>query len=135
MITIDELGKSYSPIEIPTYDGLLNPRIKYEREIDRINETRLLVALTVTIELHEVLGSRVFKAFFCTYRYQVNITKILTVNDLFDIWAKSEKDLVKKYNKFEKSKGWRETPISLANRQDHMEEMDKIVEWFYSLPN
>jgi hypothetical protein len=135
MITIDELGKAYSLIEIPPFDGLAKPEIKYEHELERLNERKLLVNLKVTIEIHEVMGSRIFKIFFCTYKYRINITKSLVANDLYSVWSKSAKDLIKAFNKFERSKGWTETQINVGDPDLNLEVYEGLVSWFYTPQN
>lgn len=135
MISIDELSKAYSLVEIPRWDGLAEPKIKYEHELDRKNEKRLLVKLVTSIEIHSVADDKVFKLFFCTYNYRVNITKSLTPKDLFSVWEKSAKDITKAFNKFERSKGMRVTNISYPNFEAEKDFYQDLVAWFYSPQN
>ena len=133
MITIGQLIKVYSPIQEPPFDGLKSSQIKYAHEMERINEMRLNIRLTVSLEIHEVMGSRIFNVCSCTYQCQVSIADSLTARDLCDVWTKSGEDLIKAYNKFERERGWTETTITAGGAS--MDRFEELVTWFYSPRN
>lgn len=128
----------YSSIKIPKFNGLGTAKLNYKHEVDKVSNESLNLSITVSLEIHEIGGSKIFKIMSGTSKFNIEIIDKLTVSDLSKIWIESAKNVTRKFKKFQFQKKIKPIIDVKSGGEEELNFdslLSDLVIWFYSIPS
>jgi hypothetical protein len=122
----------FSPVIIPKFKGLVEPKIRYTHEIDRLSTKSIKMSVTVFLAVKDVKGGNMFEIVNATSLFTVKIETELTIEDLYKVFNKSFTQFREEYRGFEVSQKVQQMNIKVDKLEDMKPHLSNIVAWYYS---